>query len=67
MLPWWRVVDLHAGFGKIEATTTATTSMPQYQNNPIANAVDGNAESKFFSSRNTQHAAVSEQPHRQRR
>ncbi len=28
--------------------------MPQYQNNPIANAVDGNAESKFFSSRNTQ-------------
>lgn len=51
---WWRVVDLHAGFGKIEAATTATTNMPQYQNNPISNAVDGSAESKFFSSRNTQ-------------
>ena len=51
---WWRVVDLHAAFGKIEATATATTNMPQYQNNPIANVVDGNADSKFWSSRNTQ-------------
>ncbi len=51
---WWRVVDLHAGFGKIEATATATTNMPQHQNNPIANVVDGNADSKFWSSRNTQ-------------
>ena len=51
---WWRVVDLHAGFGKIEAIATATTNMPQYENNPIANAVDGNAESTFFSNRNTQ-------------
>ena len=32
-----RQVDLHAGFGKIEATATATTNMPQYQNNPIVN------------------------------
>ncbi|MFR3452020.1 MAG: discoidin domain-containing protein [Collinsella sp.] len=51
---WWRVVDLHAGFGKIEATATATTNMPQYQNNPIVNVVDGNADSKFWSNRKTQ-------------
>lgn len=51
---WWRVADLNAAFGKIEAAATATTNMPQYKENPITNAVDGNPETKFFSSRNTE-------------
>ena len=50
---WWRVVDLHAVFGEVEAPVSATTNMTQYKNNPIANAVDGNAGTKFWSNGNT--------------
>ena len=50
---WWRVVDLHATFGTSAATQAISTNMPQYQNNAIAHAIDGNEETKFWSSRAT--------------
>ena len=50
---WWRVVDLHATFGTSAAPQAISTNMPQYQNNAIAHAIDGNEETKFWSSRAT--------------
>lgn len=51
---WWRVVDLHATYGKAPAVTNVTTNLTQYSTFSIANAIDGNDESKFFSNRTTQ-------------
>lgn len=39
---WWRVVDLHATYGKSAATQAITTNMPVYQTNKIERAIDGN-------------------------
>lgn len=51
---WWRVVDLHATYGKPAATQAITTNMPVYQTNKIERAIDGNDSTQFWSSRATQ-------------
>ncbi|EEA90799.1 beta-N-acetylglucosaminidase domain-containing protein [Collinsella stercoris] len=51
---WWRVVDLHATYGKSAATQAITTNMPVYQTNKIERAIDGNDSTQFWSSRATQ-------------
>ena len=51
---WWRVVDLHATYGKSAATQAITTNMPVYQTNKIERAIDGNDSTQFWSSRATE-------------
>lgn len=50
---WWRVVDLHATYGKSAATQAISTNMTQYQTNGIARAIDGNDSTQFWSNRAT--------------
>ena len=50
---WWRVVDLHATYGKSAATQAISTNMPTYQTNKIERAIDGNDSTQFWSSRAT--------------